>query len=82
MGEHRQSLILDLKHRARKLRSEAHRARTSTVKQRGETEFATRCHTLAEAHDYAAEVYEDMASEVERNPPEAASTASELKESK
>ena len=61
MEDQHEFLIKDLRYRAHTLRREATHARSSTVKTKGQSGFADRCHTLAETHDEAAMVYEKMA---------------------
>ena len=67
MDESYRLLIKDLKYHAQTLRTQATYARNSTRKKHGDSAFADRCHTLAEAHDQAANIYALMAEKVESN---------------
>ena len=67
MGEQYRLLLDDLKSAAAERFTLAGQARNSTRKERTDTEFADRCHTLAEAHHAAGLAYEKILAEVSAN---------------
>ena len=60
-------LLVDLGSKASALRAKAKHARSATAKRYGDSPFADRCHTLADAHERAAAVYEQIQDEVRQN---------------